>query len=200
DRLGAADRRRLRVTPSAALGSCRYRLSDAEIERALAILRRLDVRYFHYIGGNDSADTAHRLAGAAAAAGYDLRVVSIPKTIDNDLPETDHAPGYGSVGRFLAAATRDSGYDTEATATTYPVKIIEVMGRNAGWLAAASALGKRDERDAPHLVYPPEYALDPEVFLQQVAVVHGRLGYVVAVVAETVRRPDGRPLAGDDPH
>jgi 6-phosphofructokinase len=128
-------------TPSAALGSCRYKLQPEDPERALAVLQRLGVRFFLYIGGNDSADTAHRLAQAAAQARYDLTVICVPKTIDNDLPETDHCPGYGSAARFIALATMDSALCSEAIPTHYPVKIIEVMGRDAGWLA--------DQRRAP---------------------------------------------------
>ena len=105
---------RLRETPAAALGACRHRLQPEEAERALAICRRHDVRYFLYIGGNDSADTAHTSARAAAARGVDLRVIAVPKTIDNDLPITDHCPGYGSIARFVATSTQEAGKDTEA--------------------------------------------------------------------------------------
>ena len=184
----------LLTTPSAALGSCRYRLEPGDPDRALDRLRRLGVRYFLYIGGNDSADTAHRIAEAAREADYDLRVVCVPKTIDNDLPGTDHCPGYGSAGRFIALATMDSALCTEAIPTHYPVKIIEVMGRDAGWLAAASALGKEREEDAPHLIYVPERPFDHARFLQDVRRAHERYGYVVAVVTETVRDEHGQPL------
>ncbi len=184
----------LAQTPSAALGSCRYRLREGDAERALDALRRYDVRSFLYIGGNDSADTALQLASAAEAANYDLRVLCIPKTIDNDLPDTDHCPGYGSAARFLALATTDSALCTESMPEHYPVKIIEVMGRDAGWLAAATALGKESEDDPPHLIYFPERPFDEAVFLSEVEAVRARVGYVVAVVAETVRAADGRQL------
>jgi 6-phosphofructokinase 1 len=131
---------------------------------------------------------------AAKAMGADLRVVCVPKTIDNDLPETDHCPGYGSAARFLALAVQDSALCTEAMPTHYPVKIIEVMGRDAGWLAAASALGKLQDADPPHLIYFPERPLYPDEFLADVEDVYRSLGYVVVVVAETVRAHDGRPL------
>jgi 6-phosphofructokinase len=181
-------------TPSAALGSCRYRLRAGDAERALGVLRRYDVRYFLYIGGNDSADTALQLASAAEAASYDLRVLCIPKTIDNDLPDTDHCPGYGSAARFLALATMDSALCTASMPEHYPVKIIEVMGRDAGWLAAATALGKRTEDEPPHLIYFPERPFEEGAFLRDVEAVRARVGYVVAVVAETVRLADGRQL------
>jgi ATP-dependent phosphofructokinase / diphosphate-dependent phosphofructokinase len=181
-------------TPSAALGSCRYRLEPDDPERALDILRQLGVRYFVYIGGNDSADTAHRIAGAAQAADYDLRVICAPKTIDNDLPATDHCPGYGSAARFIALATMDSALCTEAIPTHYPVKIIEVMGRDAGWLAASSALAKERPEDAPHLVYVPERPFSRTQFLDAVREAHRAYGYVVVVVAETIRDEAGHQL------
>lgn len=184
----------VRATPSAALGSCRYRLRDEDPARALDRLRSLGVRYFLYIGGNDSADTAHRIALAAREADYDLRVICVPKTIDNDLPDTDHCPGYGSAARFIAMATMDSALCTEAMPDHYTVKLIEVMGRDAGWLAASSALGKQRDEDPPHLIYFPERPLDEATFLEDVRVARERHGYVVAVVSETVRNAEGRPL------
>ena len=130
-------------TPAAALGSCRCRISDDEAARILECFERNNVRIFAYIGGNDSADTSHRIAGAAKQAGYDLNVVAVPKTIDNDLPITDHCPGFGSTARFIASVVADTGMETEGMRTVEPVKIVEVMGRNAGWLVAASVLAKR---------------------------------------------------------
>jgi 6-phosphofructokinase 1 len=184
----------LLTTPSAALGSCRYKLSPDDPERALAVLRALQVRHLLYIGGNDSADTSHRIALAAQTASYDLNVICVPKTIDNDLPLTDHCPGYGSAARFIAQAVMDSALCTEAIPDHYPVKIIEVMGRDAGWLAAAAALGKVRPEDAPHLIYAPERPFARERFLADVRALHRAVGYVVVVVAETVRDTDGAPL------
>ncbi len=188
----------LLATPSAALGACRYRLKPGDAERALEQLRRHNVRDFVYIGGNDSADTAHRIAQAAQAADYELRVICVPKTIDNDLAGTDHCPGYGSAARFLALATMDSALCTSAIPTHYPVKVIEAMGRNAGWLAAASALGKEREEDAPHLIYVPERPFTRERFLEDVRRVHSDVGYVVIVVAEAVRDEHWQPLGASD--
>jgi 6-phosphofructokinase len=184
----------LLYTPSAALGSCRYKLQLDDPQRAIALLRRYSIRYFLYIGGNDSADTAHRLAQAAQQASYELYTISIPKTIDNDLPFTDHCPGYGSAARFIALATMDSTMNTISIPAHYPVKIIETMGRDAGWLAAASALGKRDELDAPHCILIPEQAFNADRFLTQVEEVYRRIGYVIVVAAETVRDEQGRAL------
>ncbi len=182
------------ATPSAALGSCRYKLKPEDPQRALDVLRALDVRYFLYIGGNDSADTAHRLALLTRESNYDLRVIAIPKTIDNDLPLTDHCPGYGSAARFIALATMDSALCTQAIPHHYPVKIIEVMGRDAGWLAAAAALGKERPEDAPHLIYTPERPFSRERFLAAVREVYQAVGYVVVVVVETIRDEQGQPL------
>lgn len=191
----SADLQELRHTPGAALGSSRHRLDDDGVERLLEFCRANDVRYFLYIGGNDSADTVHRLAGMARHRGYDLAAIAIPKTIDNDLPVTDHCPGYGSIARYVAIATMDSAQDTESMPTMYPVKIIEVMGRNAGWVAAAASLGKLTEHDAPHLIYVPERPLSRERFLRDIERVQRELGHVVAVVTETLRDEQGQPFA-----
>lgn len=190
----------LRHTPSAALGSCRYRLQDDDIAQIIDQLRRHDVRYFIYIGGNDSADTSLRVSRAAQEVGYEMRVMAVPKTIDNDLPVTDHCPGYGSIARFVAQSTRDAGMDTEAMKRYDPVKIVEVMGRDAGWVAAASALGKRDPADAPHLIYVPEVVFDEARFLDDVRRVHGEIGYVVVVLTETIRDARGRVVGSDKPY
>jgi 6-phosphofructokinase 1 len=129
---------RLRHTPSAALGSCRHKLGPGEAERIVAFCQAEGVDAFVYIGGNDSADTAHHIAQAAEAAGYPLRVIGVPKTIDNDLPVTDHCPGYGSAARFIAQTTRETAFDTLAMRATDPIRLVEVMGRHAGWLPGAA--------------------------------------------------------------
>lgn len=188
----------LKRTPGAALGSSRHKVTDEEAAHLLEFCRARDVRYFLYIGGNDSADTVHRLALMAEARGYDLRAIAIPKTIDNDLPATDHCPGYGSIARYVAIATMDSAKDTESMPTMYPVKIIEVMGRDAGWVAAATGLGQHEPDDAPHLIYVPERPLSRARFLSDVDRVYRALGHVVAVVTETVRDERGHPFADPD--
>jgi 6-phosphofructokinase len=146
----------LRQTPGAALGTVRYKLVPEDYGRIVEILRAHDVRFFCYIGGNDSMDTAHKVHLAAQEMGYELCVIGVPKTVDNDLVHTDHCPGYGSAARFVALAVRDSGRDTESMGPSSPVKIVEVMGRNAGWLTAAAALGRQESGDPPHLIYVPE--------------------------------------------
>jgi ATP-dependent phosphofructokinase / diphosphate-dependent phosphofructokinase len=188
----------LRRTPSAALGTTRQRLSDEMAQQAVEILDRYRMDLVAYIGGNDTADSAMRLAAAAREARQELRVVCIPKTIDNDLPGTDHCPGYGSIARFIALATRASGIDTAATAQLYPVKLIEVMGRNAGWVAASSALGQVDLVDPPHLIFFPERPVKSiDAFLDEIARAHVERGQVVAVIPETMRDIEGRPLSGN---
>jgi len=188
----------LRRTPSAALGTTRRKLTDDDAEQALSVLRAHDVHAFAYIGGNDSADTALHLGRLALDAGYPLRIVSIPKTIDNDLEGTDHCPGYGSIARFLALATRDAGLDTEATQALYPVKLIEVMGRHAGWVAAATALGQQQPEEAPQLIFFPERPpRDLDHFLSEIQQTYERFGRVVAIVPETLRDANGAPIAGD---
>ena len=185
---------RLLNTPSAALGTCRYKLAEEDPERVIGILRRYDIHYLLYMGGNDSADTTHRLAQAAQQVGYDLRAISVPKTIDNDLPITDHCPGYGSAARFIALDTIDSTMNTKSIPWHYPVKVIETMGRDAGWLTASSALGKRHEDDAPHILLIPEYPFNARRFLQQVEEVYRRVGYVIVVTAESIRDEKGQAL------
>ncbi len=191
---------RLRRTPSAALGSCRYKLQEGDLERIIHVFRQHDVRYFVYIGGNDSADTSHKISIAAAEMGYDLRIMAVPKTIDNDLPITDHCPGYGSIARFVAQSALDAGLDTEAMKRYDPVKIIEVMGRDSGWVAAAGALGKKSLLDAPHLIYVPEVAFDEERFLEDVKAVHQEMGFVVTVLTETIRDHRGRVVGSEEPY
>ena len=188
----------LRSTPSAALSSCRYKLKDEEYEKIVDIFKKYNVRYFIYNGGNDSMDTAHRVESIAKNEGYELRCMGVPKTVDNDLAFTDHCPGYGSVGRWNAIATRDAGRDTEAIGIVDNVKIIETMGRNTGWITATTALAKDSEDSAPHLVYLPERAFDEEKFLADVESVYSRLGYALITVCEGLKDKDGKYLTASD--
>ena len=188
----------LRQTPSAALGSCRYGLTESDAERALAVLKAHDVRYFIYIGGNGSALTVQAVSRWAQGSGYALHAIAVPKTIDNDLWGTDHTPGYGSAARFAALAAMDGGSDSWALRTHDQVKILETFGRNTGWVTAATALAKREESDPPHLIFVPERPLTQERFLQEVQNAYDRFGYVHVAVCEGLRRPDGALLFASD--
>ncbi len=185
----------LKSTPSSALGSCRYKLKDEDYEAVMEAFKKYNIRYFFYAGGNDSMDTANRVNKLASEKGYELRVIGVPKTVDNDLPVTDHCPGYGSVIRHNAIAIRDAGRDTEAIGTTDKVKIFETMGRDTGWIAAGSALAREREDDAPHLIYLPERAVNIDKFLHDVQKVYDRLGYALIAVSEGLVGEDGEPLS-----
>jgi 6-phosphofructokinase len=195
----AAELDLLAHTPASALGSCRHKLEEDDCERILDVFRTHDVRHFIYIGGNDSMDTCHHIAELAAINEYEIQVIGVPKTIDNDLAYTDHCPGYGSAARFLVMATRDTGRDLESMATFDDVIILEAMGRNTGWLTAAAALAKVQttpaafpEDEAPHLVYVPEIPFDEERFIYDIARIHARLGRVFVVVSEGIRDTAGK--------
>ncbi len=185
---------RLRHTPGPALGSCRYKVQAADERVALDNLIAHNVRYFFYIGGNDSAVTAYHLQQLADGEGYDLCVVSVPKTIDNDLPVTDHCPGYGSAARQLAIISQDLDLDAWAMRTVEPVRLLIVKGRNSGWLAGAAALLRADERRGPHLIYLPERAFDEGRFLTDLETCVRQNGYAVAAVAETVLDAAGQTI------
>ena len=182
----------LRYTPGAALGSSRYKLSrEEDFARLLDAFKKHEIRYFFYIGGNDSMDTADKINRFAGKVGYEIRVIGVPKTIDNDLPHTDHTPGYGSAAKFLAATVRETGLDLKGLVTSNRIVVLEAMGRNAGWLTAAAALAKREECDAPHLVYLPEVAFDQERFFQEVAGAYREYRHVYIVASEGIRYAGG---------
>ena len=177
--------------PSAALGSSRYKMKEGEERKVIENFRKWNVRYFFMVGGNDTAETILRIARAAEEANYELRAIHIPKTIDNDLMETDHCPGYGSVARFVAVTTQEAGLDTRAMRHVDPVKIIEVMGRNSGWIVAASELLKKKELDPPHLLLFPEVPFDQNQFLSNVENILTRVSYCIVVISETIRDEAG---------
>jgi 6-phosphofructokinase 1 len=184
----------LRRTPSAALGTVRYKVTEKDYERVLEVLKARNIRYVFYIGGNDSADTSLKLHKLSVAAGYELHVVGVPKTVDNDLRGTDHCPGYPSAGRFVATAVRDTGWDTEAMGPARPVKVMEIMGRNAGWLTAAAALAREEEGDAPHLVYVPERPVSVEQLLEDVQRCYDEREHAVIAMSEGAQEAPGRTL------
>jgi 6-phosphofructokinase 1 len=192
--------RALRHTPGAALGTCRYKLKkQQDFERVLEVFKAHNIRYFFYIGGNDSQDTADKIAKLAQQQGYELRVIGVPKTIDNDLTGTDHCPGYGSVIKYLATTVREVACDNEAMGQGDLVSIIEVMGRSAGWIAAGTALAKRRDHphDPPHLILLPEVPFNQEKVLEDVRRVLKREKYCLIVVAEGLVDADGNYLAAD---
>ena len=184
----------LRQTPGAALGTCRYKPKDDDLARILEVLSARNIRYFFYIGGNDSATITHRLNEFAQVAKYEVHAIAIPKTVDNDLVGTDHCPGYPSGARFVAAAIRNTGRDTEAMGKYGPIRLMEIMGRNAGWLTAAAALAKESEQDAPHLVYVPERPVTLEQVIEDTRMVYKELGFAVLAVSEGTVDKEGKPL------
>jgi len=176
------------ASPSAALGSSRDKPTPESCAQILEVFKKRDVRYFFYIGGNDSANTTHILKTTADQAGYELRAFHIPKTIDNDLLVTDHCPGYGTAATFVALALIGDDLDNRALPG---VKIDVIMGRNAGFLTAASVLGKQKEDDGPHLVYIPERSVSEKKFIRDVKAAYKELGRCVVAVSEGICDADG---------
>lgn len=180
------------VTPSSALGSVRRKPTEDDCLKIFDVLKRRGIGYFFYIGGNDSAETVHIVDTVARKAGADLRCFHIPKTIDNDLRQNDHTPGYGSAARFVALAFMGDNLDNVALGG---VKINVVMGRHAGYLTAASALGRQHPDDGPHLIYLPERAFDMDRFVADIEAVMARLGRCVVAVSEGICDATGMPIA-----
>ena len=193
--------RGLLTTPAGAFGSCRHKLQDlqqnpAEYERLLEVFRAHDIGYFFYNGGGDSADTCLKVSQLSESMGYPLQAIHIPKTIDNDLPLTDNCPGFGSVAKYIAISTREAALDVASMCeTSTKVFILEVMGRHAGWIAAASGLAAEREDDAPHIILFPEIAFHRERFLARVKRTVERCGYCVIVASEGTQYRDGTFLA-----
>jgi len=180
--------KRVRMTPGAALGSCRFKPKKEDCEKIFEICKKYNIRYFFYIGGNDSAETAGILNEIANAAGYDITLIHIPKTIDNDLRETDHCPGYGSAARYVTLLFKGDNFDN---LSLKGIKINVVMGRNAGWLTAASALARENETDAPHLIYVPERPVSLDKIISDINNVYSKYGRCVVAVSEGLRNTDG---------
>ncbi len=181
--------KRVADTPGAALGATRDKLSQARAERVLDTFRRNDIRYFFYIGGNDSATTVRAVQRVAEEAGYELHAIHIPKTIDNDLLANDHCPGFGSAARFVAMAFIGDNLDNRALPG---IKINVLMGRDAGFITAASVLARRREDDGPHVVYLPERPFEPDAFVRDVTGVTKRFGRAVIAVSEGIRDRSGQ--------
>ena len=187
-----ADLERVARTPGAALRSVRKKPSRDDSVRALEVFQKYDVRYFFYIGGNDSAETAHLLNEVAVEEGYDVRLFHVPKTIDNDLRETDHCPGYGSAARFVTQALIGDNEDNRGLGG---VKIDVIMGRNAGWLTAATALARGGADEGPHLIYLPEVDFTWDGFLGDIERVYSEHDRCVIAVSEGIHTPDGELVA-----
>ncbi len=186
---------RIRTTPGSALGTVRYKLRPEDYDRLIDVFVKYDIRYFLYIGGNDSMDTVYQVSRVAQQRGFELQAIGVPKTIDNDLALTDHSPGFGSAARFVASAIRNTGYDTESMGADGPIKLMEVMGRNAGWLTAATSLARETHNDPPHLIYLPEKGISPDRIASEVEAVWHELGYCVVAVSEGIVDENGEPYA-----
>jgi len=193
--------RGLRYTPAGAFGSARFKLKGldqnrAEYERLIEVFRAHDIGYFFYNGGNDSMDTALKVSQLSTELGYPITCLGVPKTVDNDLPHTDCCPGFGSVAKYVAVSTREAGLDVASMArTSTKVFVLEVMGRHAGWIAAAAGLAGRKRGDPPHIILFPEIPFDQPRFLDRVKQCVTEYGYCVIVVSEGAAYPDGRFLA-----
>ena len=191
----------LRHTPSGAFGSARYKLKKLdqdprEYERLLEVFRAHDIGYFFYNGGGDSADTCLKVAQLAEKTGAPIHAIHVPKTVDNDLPVTDNCPGFGSVAKYIAVSTREASFDVRSMAkTSTKVFVLEVMGRHAGWIAAAGGLASDERTPIPIVILFPEIDLDKKRFLAKVDSLIKQFGYCTVVVSEGVKSPDGRFLA-----
>jgi ATP-dependent phosphofructokinase / diphosphate-dependent phosphofructokinase len=193
--------RALRYTPAGAFGSARYKLKSidqdrAKYERLIEVFRAHNIGYFFYNGGGDSMDTANKLSQIGAQLNHPLVCVGVPKTVDNDLPHTDCCPGFGSVAKYVAVSTREAALDVASMArTSTKVFVLEVMGRHAGWIAAAGGLAGRAAGDAPHVILFPEIPFEQQRFLEHVKQCVVSFGFAVIVVSEGAAYPDGRFLA-----
>jgi len=191
----------LRYTPGGAFGSARYKLKGldqnrAEYERLIEVFKAHDIGYFFYNGGGDSMDTAHKVSQIGTELGYPVVCIGVPKTVDNDLPITDTCPGFGSVAKYVAVSTREAALDVASMArTSTRVFILEVMGRHAGWIAAAAGLAGEKEGDPPHVILFPEIPFDEAAFLARVKDCVAKYEYCVVVVSEGAQYADGRFLA-----
>jgi len=196
-----ADIAALRYTPAGAFGSCRYKLKDlekskAEYERLIEVFKAHDIGYFFYNGGGDSQDTSHKVSQISQMMGYPMICVGVPKTVDNDLPITDNCPGFGSVAKYVAVSIREASFDVASMAkTSTKVFVMEVMGRHAGWIAAAGGLAAEKEGDGPHIILFPEITFDKDKFLAKVKNAVEKYEYCSIIVSEGVKGPDGKFLA-----
>ncbi len=191
----------LRHTPSGAFGSCRYKLKSLEqnrreYERLIEVFEAHNIGYFFYNGGGDSADTCLKVSQLSETMGYPIQAIHVPKTVDNDLPITDNCPGFGSVAKYIAVSTREASFDVASMAkTSTKVFVIEVMGRHAGWIAAAGGMASDKDTDLPVVILFPEVTFDQDKFLAKVDAMVKKYGYCSVVVSEGVKGPDGKFLS-----
>ena len=191
----------LKHTPAGAFGSCRYKLksleqNQAEYERLIEVFKAHNIGYFFYNGGGDSADTCLKISQLSEKMGYPIQAIHVPKTVDNDLPITDNSPGFGSVAKYVAVSTKEASLDVASMCeTSTKVFILEVMGRHAGWIAAAGGLAAEKEGDAPHIILFPEVAFNKDKFLKRVKQSVKKYGYCVVVASEGAHYKDGTFLA-----
>lgn len=185
----------LRLTPSSALGSSRHKLKEADFPRILEVLKKYDIRYFFLIGGNDTMDTIHRVEAYCRAQKYDLVGIGIPKTVDNDLYGTDHTPGFPSAARSNMLNVMQAGVLARDMKKVDQFVVYQTIGRDAGWLAAATAMARRKESDAPHLIYCPERRFDKDAMLADVLACIEKQGWVSVVVSEGLRYADNTPVS-----
>ncbi|MEZ6058364.1 MAG: diphosphate--fructose-6-phosphate 1-phosphotransferase [Planctomycetaceae bacterium] len=187
--------RGLRRTPSSALGSTRLKLQAEHLDAVVERFKQHDIRYVFMIGGNDTMDTIHRVVEHAAASGWEMRGIGIPKTVDNDLFGTDHTPGYPSAARYVALSVQQSGQLARDMQRVDQFVIFQTVGRSAGWLPAAAALARRQEGDAPHILLLPERPFQQDQFLEAVRNAHEKYGYVSIVCGEGITNGDGSPVS-----
>jgi 6-phosphofructokinase len=185
----------LRRTPSSALGSSRHKVKDEDFPVILSRLKKFDIRALFMAGGNDTMDTIHRVTEYAKEQGYEMCGVGVPKTVDNDLYGTDHTPGYASAARFTALSVQQAGRLARDMQKVDPFVIYQSIGRDAGWLTAAAALGRKNPSDAPHLIYTPERAFDAETFLADAKACYEKHGFVSIVCGEGIKYIDGTPVS-----
>lgn len=185
----------LRKTPSSALSSSRHKLKNEELPKVLEILKKYNIRYFFLIGGNDTMDTVHRVEAYCRAQGYELMGVGIPKTVDNDLFGTDHTPGFASAARYNALSVKQAGQLALDMRKVDQFVVFQTIGRDAGWLAAATACARQNEGDAPHLIYCPERRFDKAAFLKDAKACIEKRGWVSVVVSEGLLYADGTPVS-----
>jgi 6-phosphofructokinase 1 len=196
----------LKHTPGAALGTCRYKIdfkkkpeqAAKDMDRLFEVFQAHNIRYFFYAGGNDSQDTSNQIHSEAVKRNYEIRVIGVPKTIDNDLPHTDHCPGFGSAAKYVATTVAEVALDISGMATDDGACcIIEIMGRTAGWLAASAILARRHENEAPHIILLPELPFNQDKFLAKVKETIDALKYCVVVVGEGIKNEAGEEIGAD---